>query len=69
MKIISQMGYLYRLSDRNYRKLLVAIAHEQPYDLDQLGKPYGSIDKNITDLQPGDAQMELDWMKSEKVED
>jgi hypothetical protein len=28
-----------------------------------------SIDKDVTDMEAGDAQSEIDWHKSQKVED
>jgi hypothetical protein len=69
MKHVMLMGYVYRLSNRNYIKLLRLIAKDQSFDLDTLGRQVCSLDKNVTDMQAGDAQMELDWLKSEKHED
>jgi hypothetical protein len=69
MKYISDMGYVYRLSERSYVKLLRTIAAGEDRQLDTLGTLLCTLDKNITDLSAEDAQMELDWMKSKTVED
>ena len=64
MKIINEMGYLYRLSDRNYQRLLGEIARGDTYDLAKLGKPIGHITQNITDMSAEDAQEQLRWMRN-----
>jgi hypothetical protein len=67
MKHIMLMGYVYRLSERNYLRVLRALAADKSFDLDALGTQVCAIDLNVTDMDAGDAQHELDWRHSVKA--
>jgi hypothetical protein len=69
MRYVVDMGYIYRLNERNYRRMLQQIAEGETVNLLTLGKLVGGIDRNITDMDADDAQMELDWLASERKED
>ena len=60
MKLVECMGCIYRLSDKNYRKLYVAIANEEAWDLDKLGTCLGIVDSRITNITPKEAKEALD---------
>jgi hypothetical protein len=63
MKIVSSMGALYRLSERNYRKLLRLAAADEPYNLALLGTRIGTLDLNVTDLSPEEAAGTLEELR------
>ena len=50
------MGYVYRLTERSYRRLLRAIAKEQEYDLDRFGTRLATEYHNVTDTTAEEAQ-------------
>lgn len=61
MKIVNWHGVIYRLSDRNYLKLLRQIANDQPAAIDTLGKQIAVIHETLTDMRADEAQSLLDW--------
>lgn len=61
MKTVSDMGWLYRISDRGWRIFLTARAAGSDASLTACGaRQIGSIDKNVTDMTDEDAQFELE---------
>ena len=50
MKIVSCYGGLWKLSNKQYAKLLADVAAGKTFDLDAYGKQFGQIDLNATDL-------------------
>jgi hypothetical protein len=65
MKLITHMDTVYRLSDRNYRRLLRAIAAAEPFTVSAYGRDLGTIDKNISDMEPDEAQGTLNDLDEE----
>lgn len=61
MKYVMLMGYVYRLTERRYRQLLRSIAREEAFDLDQLGRQVCSIAADVTDMDPQEAEMHLNY--------
>ena len=63
MKYVSSWGLVYRLSDRNYRKLLRAIVagRDTGTVLTALGaQVVCTISSDLTDMTPEDASLELE---------
>ena len=50
MKIVSCYGGLWKLSNKQYAKLLADVAAGKTFDLDAYGKQFGQIDLNALDL-------------------
>ena len=60
MKVITQMGAVYKVTDKAYKSIMLMISTEQEFNLNKVtgAKFVGFIDQNITDMSPGDAQRE-----------
>jgi hypothetical protein len=64
VKLVTIYGSVYRLSDRNYRKLLTTAAAGQEWNLTRLGgTSLGDIAHDVTDLDPETARGYLDDLK------
>ena len=50
MKIVSCYGGLWKLSNKQYAKLLADVAAGETFNLDAYGKQFGQIDLNALDL-------------------
>ena len=61
--LVSQMGFLYRLSDKNYKAILKSIAAGHEIYLEKAGVKLGQIEANLTDMKAEDAQYELNNFK------
>lgn len=58
---VSNMGGVWRLSRRAYRRLMRAIADGESFDLDTYGKMVvTSIDNDVTDMEPDEARAVLE---------
>lgn len=68
MRIVTTMGYVYRLSERRYRQLLRAIMNEEEFDLDVLGTRLADQYNNITDVTAEEAADELKDLRDENRE-
>lgn len=62
-KLVANMGAIYRVSDRAYRRILKQIVAEENYDLDKEGKFIGYFERNLTDMDAEEAQSILDDLK------
>jgi hypothetical protein len=58
------MGYIYRLSEKNYRLMLARAAADQPLDLDGLARSIGHIERDVTDITVDEAQDALESIKA-----
>ena len=54
MKVVTCMGMAYRVTDRNYRRLLEAIHETGGADIEKYGKRLGDV-VNITDMSQEEA--------------
>lgn len=63
MKYATNMGGVWRLSDRSYRRLLRAIANDEEFDLDKLGKLVAEDPTDVTDMDAGEAKSILESLK------
>lgn len=59
MRFVSYYGDVYRLSDRNYRKLLRLIKDEQEFNLNAMGKRVAENIMSVTDMTAEQAADEL----------
>ena len=50
MKIVSCYGGLWKLSDKQYAKLLADVAAGETFNLDAYGRQFGQINLNAMDL-------------------
>jgi hypothetical protein len=57
-RLVENMGMVWRVSDRSYRKLLRAIACDEPWDMDSLGKYLGTVER-VSDLSAEEADDRL----------
>lgn len=62
MKIVTCMGMAYRVSDRNYKKVLADIRDTGGVDIEAYGTRLGSV-VNITDMTKEEAADKLDSLK------
>ena len=57
MKYVSCMGDVFRVSDRNYRNYLKAVAAgDRDADLEKFGAKFVCSPTNVTDIAPGWAE-------------
>ena len=54
------MGGIYRLTDRDYKSLLLKISRNEHYNLDRMGKYVGNIHLDVTDLDAEEAIYHLE---------
>lgn len=66
MRYVSCMGYLYRLSETSYRKMLRSVAEGDPCSLREVGKELGEVE-NVTDLSAFDANEKLKYIGARPV--
>ena len=59
MKYVTCFGGLWRLSNKNYRNLLLDIKAEKEFNLDNYGKNIGIIEVNVSDITPEEAEYHL----------
>lgn len=59
MKVVTCMGFVYKVSERRYQQLLRTIAKGQEVDWDTL-KPIADRYENLTDTTAEEAQQMLD---------
>lgn len=64
MKIITNMGFVYRLSDRAFRGVLAKIAKGEDFDLDKVGTQIGYIEVDVTDMSEEDAKDALEHQRA-----
>lgn len=55
MKLVTNMGYVFRLSEKAYRRVLRKIAQEKEFDLYKEGTCLGYIQENVTDMSAEEA--------------
>lgn len=60
MKHITYWGGIYRMSDRNYLRLLRTIAKGEDVAIDRFGKQIAVHEADITDMTADNAKFELD---------
>lgn len=63
MKLVTCMGGVWKLSDRNYKRYLRQVASGKEWNLNDFGRNLGFIDLNVTDIEPEAAQ---DLLKGEE---
>lgn len=65
MKLVTDMGRIFRMSDRSYKRMLRAIANEEDVPTwETLGAKFlGNVACDTTDLGPEDAKFYLDSTK------
>lgn len=63
MKLVSSYGSIYRISDREYIKQLLAIAKGDGYRLNP-NRYLGEVEVNLTDLTPTEAKELLEALKT-----
>lgn len=54
--LVTQMGEVYRVSKRNYKRLMRVLADDFHPVMAQYGKSLGVIEQDITDLSAEDAK-------------
>jgi hypothetical protein len=62
MRYLSVMGYLYKVSERNYKRYLREVASQADPDLANFGKQLGEV-VNVTDLEAEEAALQLQALK------
>ena len=64
MKYVTCFGAVYRISERNYLRLLRAVAAGEGADLDKHGaRPVGfTIHRDVTDITEEEAQEDLEYL-------
>jgi hypothetical protein len=65
MKIVTNMGYVYRLSEKAYRRVLRQISQDKNIDLDKEGTLLGCIESDVTDLSAEEAKDLLELQRKE----
>jgi hypothetical protein len=60
MKYVDQMGYVYRLTDLNYRRFLSLVSAGQQPLLDEVGAVELGRIRPVTDITP---DMAKDWLE------
>jgi len=65
-KLVTCMGFVYKLTEANYRKMLTAVKKDGSVDLDTLGKCIGIVTTDVTDLTSEEAVDLLNDLKEEK---
>jgi hypothetical protein len=55
MRPVSDRGYVFRVSEANYRRLLRSIADDGEAQTESYGRLVGALDFNVTNLSAGDA--------------
>jgi len=66
MKLVTCNLGVYRLSDRNYKRMLVNIANEDDSEIENLGTWVGVVETDISDLDAHSAKIMLEVMKESK---
>jgi hypothetical protein len=59
MRFVTCSRALYRVTERNYRRLMLAIARNEEVDINKFGIRLGVIDADITKLDPYSGQLAL----------
>jgi hypothetical protein len=59
MRYVTNNLALYRMSERNYRRMLRVIANDEPMSVDNFGVYLGTVDAEISRLEPDDARLKL----------
>lgn len=62
MVLVVSYGAVYRVTDRNYKKLLEGVAAGEGYDVDRLGNNLGTYTVDLSDLTASEAQDLLEEM-------
>jgi hypothetical protein len=63
MKLVTNMGYVYRLSDKAYRRVLRLISTDQAFDLEKEGTLLGYVEEDLTDLSSEEAGEKLETQR------
>lgn len=61
--LVSQMGEVYRVNKRNYKRLMRVLADGFQPVMSQYGKSLGVIEQDVTDLSAEDANDILEELK------
>lgn len=64
MKLVMNMGYVYRLSDKAYRRVLAQITTDAEFDLDKEGTSLGYVISDLTDMGAEEARNELEFERA-----
>ena len=65
-QLITQMGMVWRLPNKNYELLLNNIIRGEAYDLDDYGDCLGRVCCDVTDMKAQHAAMELEYYNNRK---
>jgi hypothetical protein len=63
MRIVTCMGYVYRVSERRYRQLLQTLAKGDEINWDSVGEPLADGYDNLTDVDAEEAKQMLDDLR------
>lgn len=61
---VAWFGMLWRMTERNYKRLIKRIAADEPWGLNDFGTYVGDLEFDVTDATAEDAQDKLDEMET-----